>query len=112
MAGKKIQRASVEIVKYLVETPTVRSFLDYTKRVALPGFDNMPIYYVADFFFTGIKKGGIVTRAQALAFSFFLAIFPATIFLFSLIPYIPIKNFQNELLICSNKLPIALIFVG
>jgi len=106
VAGKKIQRASVEIVKYLAETPTVRSFLDYTKRVALPGFDNMPIYYVADFFFTGIKKGGIVTRAQALAFSFFLAIFPATIFLFSLIPYIPIKNFQNELLkIIEGVLP-------
>ncbi len=64
----------------------------------LPGFDNMPVYYVADFFLTGILRGGIVTRAQALAFSFFLAIFPATIFLFSLIPYIPIHNFQEQLL--------------
>jgi membrane protein len=58
----------------------------------------MPIYYVADFFFTGIQRGRIVTRAQALAFSFFLAIFPATIFLFSLIPYMPIKGFQSQLL--------------
>ena len=58
----------------------------------------MPVYYVADFFLTGILRGGIVTRAQALAFSFFLAIFPATIFLFSLIPYIPIHNFQEQLL--------------
>jgi membrane protein len=58
----------------------------------------MPIYYVADFFFTGIQRGRIVTRAQALAFSFFLAIFPATIFLFSLIPYIPIHGFQKQLL--------------
>ncbi|MBK9413168.1 MAG: YihY/virulence factor BrkB family protein [Bacteroidetes bacterium] len=108
MAGKKLQRASVEIVKYFGDTPAVRSFIDYTKRVALPGFDNMPIYYVADFFFTGIKKGGIVTRAQALAFSFFLAVFPATIFLFSLIPYIPIKGFQNELLnIIEGVLPSA-----
>ena len=89
MAGKKLQRASVEIVKYFGDTPAVRSFIDYTKRVALPGFDNMPIYYVADF-------------------SFFLAVFPATIFLFSLIPYIPIKNFQNELLnIIEGVLPSA-----
>lgn len=66
----------------------------------------MPIYYVADFFFTGIQRGKIVTRAQALAFSFFLAIFPATIFLFSLIPYIPIKGFQSELLeIIKGVLP-------
>jgi membrane protein len=58
----------------------------------------MPIYYVADFFFTGIQRGRIVTRAQALAFSFFLAIFPSIIFLFSLLPYIPIHNFQDQLL--------------
>lgn len=106
MAKSKFQRLKVELKDYLLETGPVQSFLDYTKRVALPGFDNLPIYNVADFFFTGIKKGGIVTRAQALAFSFFLALFPATIFLFSMIPYIPIKNFQNELLeIIESVLP-------
>jgi len=66
----------------------------------------MPIYDVADFFFTGIQRGSIVTRAQSLAFSFFLAIFPAIIFLFSLIPYVPIGNFQNEILnIIEGVLP-------
>lgn len=106
MTGKKLKRAANEIANYAVETPAIKKFIDYTKRVALPGFDNMPIYYVADFFITGIRKGGIVTRAQSLAFSFFLALFPATIFLFSMIPYIPIKNFQNELLtIISEVLP-------
>ena len=78
----------------------------YTKKIALPGFDKMPLYNVADFFFTGIQRGAIVTRAQSLAFSFFLAIFPATIFIFSLIPYIPIKNFQGKLLdLVQDMLP-------
>lgn len=58
----------------------------------------MPIYNVADFFVTGIQRGSIVMRAQSLAFSFFLAIFPATIFLFSVIPYIPFGGFQEQLL--------------
>ena len=43
-------------------------------------------------------KGGITTRASSLAFNFFLALFPAIIFFFTLIPYIPIPNFQEELL--------------
>ena len=34
-----------------------------------------------------------------MAFSFFLALFPALIFIFSLIPYIPIENFQENLMV-------------
>jgi membrane protein len=45
-----------------------------------------------------MQNGAISTRAAAIAFNFFMAIFPAMIFLFTLIPYIPINNFQNELL--------------
>ena len=36
-------------------------------------------------------------RATSLAFTFFLALFPSIIFLFTLIPYIPIENFQDYL---------------
>ena len=74
----------------------------------LPGFDGMPLFDVADFFFTGIHKGSIKTRASSLAFSFFMALFPAVIFLFTLIPYIPIQNSQNQLLdLIKNILPNA-----
>jgi len=85
----------------------VRTFVNYTKRVALPGFDNLPVYDVADFFFTGIQRGAVKTRAQSLAFSFFLALFPSIIFLFSLIPYVPVRDFQDQLLdLTRNVLPI------
>jgi membrane protein len=93
-----IKKMFLKTLRLIIHSRPFQSFIAYTKRVALPGFDNMPLYYVADFFFTGIQKGRIVTRAQSLAFSFFLAIFPATIFLFSLIPYIPIHNFQDQLM--------------
>jgi membrane protein len=90
----------------LVYSAPVRSLVLYSKRVALPGFDNMPVYDVADFFFTGIQRGAVKTRAQSLAFSFFLALFPAIIFLFSLIPYVPIQDFQDQLLdLIRNVLP-------
>ncbi|GAA4398355.1 YihY/virulence factor BrkB family protein [Nibrella viscosa] len=36
-------------------------------------------------------------RASSAAFNLFLAIFPSIIFLFTLIPYIPIENFETEI---------------
>ncbi len=67
------------------------------KKIRLPGFEGLPLYDVATFFFKGIYNGSITTRASSLAFNFFLAIFPSIIFLFTLIPYVPIANFQDTL---------------
>lgn len=68
------------------------------KKIKLPFFEGVPLYDVALFFYHSIAKGAITTRASAIAFSFFIAFFPFIIFLFTLIPFIPIDNFQNELL--------------
>lgn len=70
-----------------------------TKRLVIPGFEGLPLYNVLTFFFKGITEGAISLRASSMAFSFFLAIFPSIIFLFTLIPYVPIDNFQVELLL-------------
>ena len=76
------------------------------RKVSFPGFDDIPLYDVLVFFYRSIVDGAITTRASAIAFSFFLAFFPGVIFLFTLIPYIPIDNFQNELfLLIQNFLP-------
>jgi membrane protein len=58
----------------------------------------MNLYDVAHFFIEGLEKGAITTRASSIAFNFFLALFPALIFFFTLIPYIPVDNFQEILL--------------
>src|SRR5512133_2662248 len=68
------------------------------RLTTLPFFDGEPLYDVGVFFWKGIVDGAISTRASAIAFNFILAIFPAIIFVFTLIPYIPIDNFQLELL--------------
>ena len=88
-----------KILRAIVYAPPVKKLVTVSKQLVLPGFDGMPVYDVADFFFTGIQKGSIKTRATSVAFSFFLALFPAIIFLFSLIPYIPVDNFQTQLLL-------------
>ena len=62
------------------------------------GFEGLSIYDVTIFFWKGLMEGAITTRASSLAFNFFLAFFPAIIFLFTLIPYIPIEGFQKTLM--------------
>lgn len=75
----------------------VEAFGQKARLTTLPFFDGEPLYDVAVFFWKGIVDGAISTRASAIAFNFILAIFPAIIFVFTLIPYIPIDNFQSEL---------------
>lgn len=76
----------------------ITAIIEKTKKIVIPGFEGVPLYDVAVFFYNGLRKGDLNTRAAALAFNFFLAIFPAIIFFFTLIPYIPIHNFQDSLL--------------
>lgn len=74
-------------------------FIDWTKVCVLPGFSPLPLYTVAKFFFKEIGKDSLVNKASSLAYNFMLAIFPAIIFLFTLIPFIPKRiGFQERLM--------------
>jgi membrane protein len=75
----------------------VLKIASWTKKVTFPFMDGVPVYNVAIFFWRSIVDGALTTRASAIAFNFFLALFPAVIFLFTLIPYVPIPDFQEEL---------------
>src|SRR5690606_17317851 len=74
------------------------SLVEWSKQALLPGFGNLPLYTVAVFFFQEIKRESILNKASSLAYNFMLAIFPGIIFLFTLIPYIPVDNFQDKLM--------------
>jgi membrane protein len=82
----------------------VLSFLQFTKKITIPGFEGMPLYDVARFFIQGIMKGSLASRASSIAFSFFLALFPMIIVFFTLIPFIPVKNFQDLVLNFINNI--------
>jgi membrane protein len=81
----------------LIKIKPAHSFVKGSRKVVLPGFEGQSLYVVSKFFFKALKNGSVNMRASSLAFSFFLALFPSIIFLFTLIPYIPIHNFQDEL---------------
>ncbi|TVR78762.1 MAG: YihY/virulence factor BrkB family protein [Chitinophagaceae bacterium] len=84
----------------------VRILSYITKKFSFPGFEGVPIYNVLNFFSKEIKRDVIHIRAKAIAFSFFLAIVPSLIFVFSLIPYLPVPMLQDYLIeIVSEFIP-------
>lgn len=82
----------------------VQNPINWSKRIIVPGFDGMPLFDVIVFLAKGVQENSLTTRASSLAFRFFLALFPAVIFLLSLLPYIPIQDFYHELLLILKEL--------
>ena len=66
-------------------------------KIIIPGFQGQSLYDVSIFFYRGIVEGALTTRASALAFNFFLALFPSIIVIFTLIPFVPVEGFQQQL---------------
>jgi membrane protein len=70
----------------------------WLQRMVLPGFEGVPLKNVLRFIIKGFGKGVLVTRASSIAFNMLMAFLPASIFLFTLIPFIPIPNLKQELI--------------
>lgn len=76
-----------------------------TKSFYLPGLEGLSLYDLWEIYSGGIIKGTFSTRASAIAFSFFMALFPFLLFMLNLIPYIRfIDDFQVEFLIFMDSL--------
>ena len=95
--------------KYLdkiISWKPIANFIAFSKRLVIPGFDSLPIYNVGEFFIKGIQKSSITTRSAAASFNFIIAIFPTILFFFTIIPYLPIDNFQEILIgLLNDVLP-------
>jgi membrane protein len=81
----------------LLESKLVIRVLNFAHGLKPWGFEGLSLYAVAKFFIEGMQKGAISTRASAISFRLFMAIFPVLIMLLSLLPMIPIDNFQDDL---------------
>lgn len=75
-----------------------RRAIQWLQQVVLPGFNGFSVYHVSRFFFHALFQGNLVNRAAAIAFRLFIALFPAIIVLLTLIPFIPVPDFQAKLL--------------
>jgi len=74
---------------WITHLPILRQILEWSKRTAIPGFGKVPLYNILVFIYDETQKDNITTRANAIAFSLFLAIFPTIISIFTLLPHMP-----------------------
>ncbi|KYP14480.1 YihY/virulence factor BrkB family protein [Flavihumibacter sp. CACIAM 22H1] len=83
--------------------PPVRWILAKSKKIILPGFEGLPLYDVSVFFMQQVKKVGLNDRAAAISFNLLMAIPAATIFLCTLIPYMPFsRQITTQLLLLTR----------
>lgn len=76
-----------------------------TSKIVLPGLDGLTAYDLWIIYSGGIINGTFSTRASAVAFSFFMALFPFLLFVLNLIPYINfIDDFQLQFLVFMDSL--------
>ena len=89
---------SEEIENKLNKIPVVKQLVAITKAIKLKSLEGMSLYDILELYVLGIFKGAFSYRASAIAFSFFMALFPFALFILNLIPFIPLENFQADFL--------------
>ena len=82
---KKIDIAALK--RYFTEHPVVIGLLKYARENSLIGFHGVPIYDVVVFVINEATRDDLFTRANSVAFSFFLSLFPSILTIFTLVPF-------------------------
>ncbi|HUH73876.1 MAG TPA: YihY/virulence factor BrkB family protein [Chitinophagales bacterium] len=82
-----------------------KKFTDKAKSIQLsilnktyPGFEGVSLKVALLGVREELRNDNLIIRASSMSFFFFLAIFPAIIFFFSLIPYLPVENYNIVLM--------------
>lgn len=96
MSDKPDANIEDEIEDKLEKIPVLRHLIKILKKIQLPALEGLTLYYFLRLYGKGIIKGAVTSRASAIAFSFFTAIFPFLLFIIILIPYIPVEGFEYE----------------
>lgn len=82
----------------ILKLPPVKVITNWAKRVVLPGFQGVSLFDVAGFFVKEVSNTKINVRAAAVTYNFLMAIPPTLLFLFSLIPYLPLGDVEVTML--------------
>jgi len=87
----------VKILQRIKTNKTVHKLSQWAQESSLPGFEGVPVWSVIRLMYFEMVYGNIMIRANAMAFTLFISLFPTLIMLITLVPYIPIQNFDTML---------------
>ena len=88
----------------LLKIPGLNWLVRLGISIKIPGLQGLSLYDVIEMYIIGIVKGALTSRAGGIAFSFFMALFPFLLFILTLIPFVPIENFQADFLFMIKEL--------
>jgi membrane protein len=84
-----LKKSKLSIAERISQLPITGLILDWTKTHSFPGFRGVPIFQVFTFLIQEARRNDLNTRASAMTYHFFLALFPSLIFFFTLTAYLP-----------------------
>jgi membrane protein len=84
--------------KRFIGSAPVQRIITQSKKVYVPGFGLHTVHDIWPPFVDQLRRSSIFERAAAISFNVFMAMPPTLIFVFTLIPYLPIsKQFIREM---------------
>jgi len=92
-------------LRFILSIGLVRAIIDFLKRKRLKR-SGVSYFKLLQIFLAEVSDHNLIERANNVAFHFTLAVFPAIIFLFTLIPELPIENLTEEVMsLLSETMP-------
>jgi len=75
---------------------TLKSFFSWLGSIQIPFFKHVPLGMVASILWNQINSNDMSMKASAISFNFFMALFPATIFFFTMLAFVPYAGFETQ----------------
>jgi membrane protein len=102
--------------KFILQWSPVLPFISRLRKIRFKKHEDVSLYKIAKFFLKNLKEDEITDRANGVAYNFILAIFPAIIFLFTLIPYVshyfPSVNQESIMTFIAELMPSSMYDVA
>ncbi len=75
-----------------------RRLFAFARRTNPPGFEGQSLFAIGKLFLKEVRSTKVNERASAVTYNFLMAIPPTLLFLFSLVPYLPLGNVQQTII--------------
>src|SRR6476469_5144760 len=83
---------SYNFKRHIVTTSPVKSMIRQSKRAFIPGLSGLSLHQIWRPFLAQLRRTNLFERAAGISYNIVMAIPPTLIFIFTLIPYLPISK--------------------
>lgn len=93
-----------KVTRKLLNAKPAKRFIAFLQSKQFLNYEGISWYSVLEFFIRWVDRRDLQLRSTSLSFTFFLALFPSIVFIFTLIAYLPISNSHQSIMLFFEKL--------